>query len=132
MNKIRKGDDVVVTTGKDKGKRGVVLNCLDAEPVSYTHLDVYKRQAQSELYLTLGSISQKLGKLDRADTLLNAAVSKRRALLGDDHPDVADALIELSALQASTATGRTRRATGSGRSSMACSIGRLPRECLSS
>jgi len=25
MNKIRKGDDVVVTTGKDKGKRGVVL-----------------------------------------------------------------------------------------------------------
>jgi ribosomal protein L24 len=22
MNKIRKGDDVVVTTGKDKGKRG--------------------------------------------------------------------------------------------------------------
>ncbi|MBI4986547.1 MAG: 50S ribosomal protein L24 [Rhodocyclales bacterium] len=31
MNKIRKGDDVVVTTGKDKGKRGVVLNCLDAD-----------------------------------------------------------------------------------------------------
>ena len=31
MNKIRKGDDVVVTTGKDKGKRGVVLNWLDAD-----------------------------------------------------------------------------------------------------
>lgn len=29
MNKIRKGDDVVVTTGKDKGKRGVVLKCSD-------------------------------------------------------------------------------------------------------
>jgi large subunit ribosomal protein L24 len=28
MNKIRKGDDVVVTTGKDKGKRGVVLRWL--------------------------------------------------------------------------------------------------------
>ncbi len=25
MNKIRKGDNVVVVTGKDKGKRGVVL-----------------------------------------------------------------------------------------------------------
>jgi len=58
---------------------------------------------QSELYLTLGSISQKLGKLDRADTLLNAAVSKRRVLHGDDHPDVAAALIELSALQAAKA-----------------------------
>ena len=31
MNKIRKGDDVVVITGKDKGKRGVVLNSLDAD-----------------------------------------------------------------------------------------------------
>ncbi|KNH10332.1 LSU ribosomal protein L24p (L26e) [Candidatus Burkholderia brachyanthoides] len=25
MNKIRKGDEVIVTTGKDKGKRGTVL-----------------------------------------------------------------------------------------------------------
>ncbi|CAG0997933.1 50S ribosomal protein L24 [Rhodocyclaceae bacterium] len=31
MNKIRKGDDVVVITGKDKGKRGVVLNRVSDE-----------------------------------------------------------------------------------------------------
>lgn len=31
MNKIRKGDDVVIITGKDKGKRGTVLNRLDGE-----------------------------------------------------------------------------------------------------
>jgi large subunit ribosomal protein L24 len=29
MEKIRKGDDVVVTTGRDKGRRGTVLGCLD-------------------------------------------------------------------------------------------------------
>lgn len=29
MRKIRKGDEVVVTTGKDKGKRGTVLRVLD-------------------------------------------------------------------------------------------------------
>jgi large subunit ribosomal protein L24 len=29
MNKIRKGDDVVVIAGKDKGKRGTVLSCVD-------------------------------------------------------------------------------------------------------
>ena len=29
MEKIRKGDDVIVTTGKDKGKRGTVLRRLD-------------------------------------------------------------------------------------------------------
>ena len=29
MEKIRKGDDVIVTTGKDKGKRGTVLRIVD-------------------------------------------------------------------------------------------------------
>ena len=29
MRKIRKGDEVVVLTGKDKGKRGAVLRVLD-------------------------------------------------------------------------------------------------------
>ncbi|MBK9955371.1 MAG: 50S ribosomal protein L24 [Rhodocyclaceae bacterium] len=31
MNKIRKGDDVVVIAGKDKGKRGTVLGRVDDE-----------------------------------------------------------------------------------------------------
>jgi large subunit ribosomal protein L24 len=31
MRKIKKGDDVVVTAGKDKGKRGAVLRVVDAE-----------------------------------------------------------------------------------------------------
>lgn len=30
MNKIRKGDEVVVLTGKDKGKRGTVVSALPA------------------------------------------------------------------------------------------------------
>ena len=29
MRKIRKGDDVIVITGKDKGKRGAVLRVID-------------------------------------------------------------------------------------------------------
>ncbi|QKS28524.1 MAG: 50S ribosomal protein L24 [Accumulibacter sp.] len=33
MEKIRKGDDVVVLAGKDKGKRGTVLARSDAEHV---------------------------------------------------------------------------------------------------
>jgi large subunit ribosomal protein L24 len=31
MQRIRKGDEVVVTTGRDKGKRGTVLRRVDAE-----------------------------------------------------------------------------------------------------
>ncbi|WP_298399555.1 50S ribosomal protein L24 [uncultured Azonexus sp.] len=33
MEKIRKGDEVVVITGKDKGKRGTVLARVDADHV---------------------------------------------------------------------------------------------------
>ncbi|NJD26500.1 MAG: 50S ribosomal protein L24 [Betaproteobacteria bacterium] len=33
MEKIRKGDEVVVVTGKDKGKRGTVTRRVDAEHV---------------------------------------------------------------------------------------------------
>lgn len=33
MNKIRKGDDVIVTAGRDRGKRGTVLRVVDGEHV---------------------------------------------------------------------------------------------------
>ena len=33
MEKIIKGDEVIVITGKDKGRRGVVLSRVDAERV---------------------------------------------------------------------------------------------------
>ena len=33
MNKIRKGDQVIVLTGRDKGKRGTVLRRVDAQHV---------------------------------------------------------------------------------------------------
>ncbi|WP_371323563.1 50S ribosomal protein L24 [Dechloromonas sp. ZY10] len=33
MEKIRKGDEIIVLTGKDKGKRGTVLKRIDAEHV---------------------------------------------------------------------------------------------------
>ena len=34
MERIRKGDEVVVIAGKDKGKRGVVLRAIDARTSS--------------------------------------------------------------------------------------------------
>ena len=33
MHRIRKGDDVIVTAGRDKGKRGTVLRRVDGEHV---------------------------------------------------------------------------------------------------
>ena len=33
MDKIKKGDEVIVTTGKDKGRRGTVLRRVDGQKV---------------------------------------------------------------------------------------------------
>ena len=46
MNKIRKGDEVVVLTGKDKGKRGTVLRCVDAERVVVEGVNRVKKHAR--------------------------------------------------------------------------------------
>ncbi|HEY9100789.1 50S ribosomal protein L24 [Chitinimonas sp.] len=43
MNKIRKGDEVVVITGKDKGKRGTVLRVLVGDKVIVEGINVAKK-----------------------------------------------------------------------------------------
>jgi large subunit ribosomal protein L24 len=46
VNKIRKGDEVIVTTGKDKGKRGTVLNVLDIGRVLVEGINRVKRHTR--------------------------------------------------------------------------------------
>ena len=46
MEKIRKGDDVVVISGKDKGKRGTVLRRCDAEHVLVEGLNRVKKHVK--------------------------------------------------------------------------------------
>jgi large subunit ribosomal protein L24 len=46
MKKIRKGDQVVVTTGKDKGKRGTVLRVLDTGKVVVEGINRVKRHTR--------------------------------------------------------------------------------------
>jgi large subunit ribosomal protein L24 len=43
MDKIRKDDEVIVLTGKDKGKRGVVKQRIDAEHVVVEGINVVKK-----------------------------------------------------------------------------------------
>jgi len=45
MNKIRKGDNVVVITGKDKGKRGAVLS-VDGERVLVEGVNKVKKHVR--------------------------------------------------------------------------------------
>lgn len=46
MNKIRKGDNVIVTTGKDKGKRGTVLRVLDTDQLVVEGANVVKKHTR--------------------------------------------------------------------------------------
>jgi len=46
MNKIRKGDEVIVLTGKDKKRRGVVLQRVSADYVLVEGVNVAKKHAK--------------------------------------------------------------------------------------
>jgi large subunit ribosomal protein L24 len=47
MDKIRKSDEVIVLTGKDKGKRGVVKQRVDANHVVVEGINVAKKSDQA-------------------------------------------------------------------------------------
>lgn len=83
-------DSLRVVTLIDRGVQEA--RTLDGEP-----------EIQAELLETLGGLYQKLGNLGRADSLLSAALAKRRALLGPDDPEVGSSLIELGLLRADQA-----------------------------
>jgi large subunit ribosomal protein L24 len=60
MRKIRKGDDVLVTTGKDRGKRGTVLRIVDDEHVVVEGANkVKKHQRPNPMKGITGGISDK-------------------------------------------------------------------------
>jgi large subunit ribosomal protein L24 len=66
MNKIRKGDEVVVITGKDKGKRGVVLS-IDASinKVTVENVNMIKRHTKGNpMQGTPGGIVEKEAPID--------------------------------------------------------------------
>jgi eukaryotic-like serine/threonine-protein kinase len=63
---------------------------------------------QAELYQTLGMMDQKLGNLERADSLLHSALAIRKSATRPDYSGVAGNLIALALLQ--SARGNSREA----------------------
>ncbi len=60
MRKIKKGDDVIVIAGKDKGKRGTVLRVVDLEHVLVEGANrVKKHQRPNPMKGTTGGIVDK-------------------------------------------------------------------------
>jgi len=78
MRKIRKGDDVVVLTGKDKGRRGTVLRVMDDAKVLVEGINKVKKHAKpNPMAGTPGGIIDKEMPIDVSNiALFNPATQK--------------------------------------------------------
>lgn len=46
MNKIRKGDEVIVIAGRSKGQRGMVLRCLENDRLMVENVNMVKKHVK--------------------------------------------------------------------------------------
>lgn len=83
MKKIRKGDDVVVTTGKDRGKRGTVLRIVDADHVLVDGANrVKKHQRPNPIKGMTGGIIEKEMPMHVSNVALFNPVTKKADRIG--------------------------------------------------
>ena len=78
MSNIRKGDEVIVLTGKDKGKRGTVTQRVSADYVVVDGVNVAKKATKpNPMTGTTGGIVDKLMPIHVSNVaLFNAASGK--------------------------------------------------------
>jgi large subunit ribosomal protein L24 len=83
MEKIRKGDDVIVTTGKDKGKRGTVLRIVDARHLVVEGVNrVKKHQRPNPMKNQTGGIVDKDMPIDISNIALFNPQTKKADRVG--------------------------------------------------
>jgi large subunit ribosomal protein L24 len=71
MNKIRKGDEVIVLAGRDKGKRGKVSERVDAEHIVVDGVNVVKKHVRpNPLKGTTGGIVDKTMPIHQSNVAL--------------------------------------------------------------
>ncbi len=78
MTKIRKGDEVIVIAGKDKGKRGTVLERVDEQLVLVEGINMVKKHAKpNPMKGVTGGIIDKTMPIQISNVaLFNAATGK--------------------------------------------------------
>jgi len=78
MSKIHKGDQIIVNTGKDKGKRGIVSRVLDTDQVLVEGINVARKHAKPNPMkgITGGIISKEMPIHISNVALFNTATQK--------------------------------------------------------
>ena len=83
MNKIRKGDEVIVRTGKDKGRRGTVLQVFEDGRVLVEGINLAKKHTKPNPQLgEQGGILDKAMPLDVSNVLVFNPKSKKGERVG--------------------------------------------------
>jgi len=71
MEKIRKGDEVVVIAGRDKGKRGTVLRRIDAQSLLVEGVNTVRKHTRpNPMKGVEGGISDKTMPIHRSNVML--------------------------------------------------------------
>jgi large subunit ribosomal protein L24 len=78
MNKLRKGDSVIVITGRDKGKRGTVTQRVDEERLIVDGVNIAKKHVKpNPMKGTTGGVVDKLMPIHQSNVAIyNAATGK--------------------------------------------------------
>jgi len=83
MKKIRKGDEVVVITGREKGRRGTVIKVLPNDRLLVENVNMVKRHTRPNPQRgTQGGIVEKEASLHRSNLMLWNPVAKRGDRVG--------------------------------------------------
>jgi len=83
MNKIRKGDEVIVRSGKDKGRRGTVLQIFDDGRVLVEGVNLAKKHTKPNPNVgEQGGILDKAMPLDVSNVLVFNPKSKKGERVG--------------------------------------------------
>jgi large subunit ribosomal protein L24 len=82
MNKIRKGDEVVVIAGRDKGRRGTVVKVLEGQLI-VENINMVKRHTKPNPQRQVqGGIVEKEAPIDVSNVMLWNAVAKKGDRVG--------------------------------------------------
>ena len=83
MRKIKKGDDVIVLTGKDKGKRGTVLRVTADNRVFVENVNMVKRHTKPNPQRGVaGGIVEKEASVDASNVALFNPATKKADRVG--------------------------------------------------
>jgi large subunit ribosomal protein L24 len=83
MNRIRKGDEVIVITGRDKGRRGTVLRIYEDDRVLVENVNVVKKHQRPNPQRGVpGGIIEKEMPLQASNVMLWNPVSKKGDRVG--------------------------------------------------